>query len=191
MDNFDVFSPTLPKNKFYGQIFENLRLGISISKILCVSFFIQNGELWIFGLKFGKLPNCVRYFGSNNVERVAESWMEAKVSWVEVGRGGWMWLDVDGAGWGLVHGSAIPVFFVFCYLLAILLYYFSFEDSMKLFKRSWRAFKRRCQWESLPFWQKHLYSIVFYSISNLILSLNIIPIIIHNFFMWNIIIKIV
>ena len=29
-----------------------------------------------FGQNFGKLPNYVRYFGSNNVEGVAESWVE-------------------------------------------------------------------------------------------------------------------
>ena len=38
-----------------------------------------------FGLNLGKLPNCVQYFGSNNVEGVAESWVEAEMSWVEVG----------------------------------------------------------------------------------------------------------
>ena len=37
-----------------------------------------------FGQNFGKLPNYVRYFGSNNVEGVAESWVE-----------------VDGAGWAV------------------------------------------------------------------------------------------
>ena len=39
----------------------------------------------------------MRYFGSNNVEGVAESWVEAEMSWVEV----------DGAGWRWVHSSAI------------------------------------------------------------------------------------
>ena len=35
-----------------------------------------------------KFLNYVRYFGSNNVKGVAESWVEVKMSWVEV----------DGAG---------------------------------------------------------------------------------------------
>ena len=39
----------------------------------------------------------MRYFGSNNVEGVAETWVEAEMSWVEV----------DGSGWRWVHGSAI------------------------------------------------------------------------------------
>ena len=42
----------------------------------------------LFGLNLGKLPNYVRYFGSNIVERVAESLVEDEMSWV----------DVDGAG---------------------------------------------------------------------------------------------
>ena len=41
------------------------------------------------GLNLGKLPNYVRYFGSNNVEGIAESRIDAEISWVEV----------DGAGW--------------------------------------------------------------------------------------------
>ena len=41
-----------------------------------------------FGPNFGKLPNYVRYSGSNNVEGVAERWVEVQMSWVEV----------DGAG---------------------------------------------------------------------------------------------
>ena len=36
----------------------------------------------------------MRYFGSYNVEGVAESCVEAEMSWVEV----------DGAGWSWVHG---------------------------------------------------------------------------------------
>ena len=49
----------------------------------------------------GKLPNYVQYFGSNIVEGVAESWVEAEMSWVEV----------DGAGWRWVHGLVIPIYF--------------------------------------------------------------------------------
>ena len=36
-----------------------------------------------FGLNLGKLPNYVQYFGSNNVEGVTESEVEAGTSWVE------------------------------------------------------------------------------------------------------------
>ena len=53
--------------------------------------FSQNGQLLIFGLNLGKLPNYVQYFDSNIVEGVTESWVEAKMSWMEV----------DGARWRL------------------------------------------------------------------------------------------
>ena len=38
-----------------------------------------------FDLNLGKLPNYVQYFDSNNVEGVAESWVEAEMRWVDVG----------------------------------------------------------------------------------------------------------
>ena len=41
----------------------------------------------------------MQYFGSNIVEVWKESWVEAETSWVEV----------DGAGWSLVHGLVIPL----------------------------------------------------------------------------------
>ena len=50
----------------------------------------------------GKLPNYMQYFGSNIVEGVAESWVEAEMSWVEVDEAGWRlkmsWVEVDGVG---------------------------------------------------------------------------------------------
>ena len=51
----------------------------------------QNGQLLIFWPKFGEIAQLHAIFGSNIVEGVAESWVEAKMSWVEV----------DGAGWKL------------------------------------------------------------------------------------------
>ena len=49
----------------------------------------------------------MQYFGSNIVEGVAESWVEAKMSWEG---GGWTWVEVemswvevDGAGWSCVN----------------------------------------------------------------------------------------
>ena len=41
----------------------------------------------------------MQYFGSSIVEGVAESLVEAEISWVEV----------DGAGWRWVHGLVIPI----------------------------------------------------------------------------------
>ena len=48
-------------------------------------------DLTFFGLNLGKLPNYVQYFGSNNIEVVAESWVEAEMSCMER----------DGAEWRL------------------------------------------------------------------------------------------
>ena len=45
----------------------------------------------------------MQYFGSNIVEGVAESWVEAEMSWVEVGGGGWRWMELGGAGWSWVE----------------------------------------------------------------------------------------
>ena len=63
--------------------------GISTSKIPCEPIFSQLGNFDFFGLNLGKLPNHMQYFGLNIVEGVAESWVETKMSWVEL----------DGAGW--------------------------------------------------------------------------------------------
>ena len=38
------------------------------------------------------------YFGSNNIEGVADCWMEAEMSWVEMDGAGWSWVEGDGAG---------------------------------------------------------------------------------------------
>ena len=52
-------------------------------------FLVKMDNFEFFDLNLGKLPNYVRlYFGSNIVEGVAESCVEAEMSWVEV----------DGAG---------------------------------------------------------------------------------------------
>ena len=48
-------------------------------------FSVKMDNFEFFGLNLGKLHNYVRYFGSNTVEGVAESWVEAEMSWV-----GWM-----------------------------------------------------------------------------------------------------
>ena len=48
-------------------------------------FSVKMDNFECFGLNLGKLLNYVWYFGSNNVEGVTESWVEAEMSWVEVG----------------------------------------------------------------------------------------------------------
>ena len=76
------------------------RSRISNSKIPCVEIFSQNGQLWISGLNLGNLSNYMRYFGSNNVEGVTESYMEAKMSWVEVDGAGSNWVELNGVDGG-------------------------------------------------------------------------------------------
>ena len=41
----------------------------------------------------------MQYFGSNIVEGVAESWVEAEMSWMDVDRAGWSCMELGGAGW--------------------------------------------------------------------------------------------
>ena len=41
----------------------------------------------------------MQYFGSKIVEGVAASWVEAEMSWVEVGRAGWRLMELGGSGW--------------------------------------------------------------------------------------------
>ena len=47
-------------------------------------FSVKIDNFEFFEQNLGKLPNYVQYFGSNNVESVAKSWVEAKMSWMEV-----------------------------------------------------------------------------------------------------------
>ena len=71
-------------------------------------FSVKTDNFESFGLTLGKSPNYMRYSGSNNVEDVAESLMEAEMSWVEVGGGELRWMELGGAVWRWVHGLAIP-----------------------------------------------------------------------------------
>ena len=89
-DNFDFFGPNLPKNEFLGQNFKILSPDLeSASPIYHVCQFLgKMDNLEFFGLNLGKLPNYLRYFGSYNVEGSAESWVDAEMSWVELGGAG-------------------------------------------------------------------------------------------------------
>ena len=53
----------------------------------------------LFSLNLGKLSSYVQYFSSYNIEGVAESWMMAEMSWVEVGGAEWWWVELGGGGW--------------------------------------------------------------------------------------------
>ena len=100
---------------FWAQICPKMDFGGLDSKsapptYLVSRFSVKMDNFEFFGLNLGKLPNYVRYFGSNNVEGVAESWVEAEMSWVEVDGTGWSWVEVDGAWWSWVHGLVMRSF---------------------------------------------------------------------------------
>ena len=94
-----LLGPKFAQKWNLGLEFQKSKYGFSIrtSKTPFVPIFTQNGQFEFFGLNLGKLPNYVRYLCSDIVEGVAESCMEAEMTWVEV----------DGDGWRWVHGLAI------------------------------------------------------------------------------------
>ena len=81
-DNFVFLSPNLPKNGFWGWNFKNLSLDSESlpPRYHVGQFSVKMDKFQFFGLNLEKLPNYVRYFGSNIVEGVAESWVEAEMS---------------------------------------------------------------------------------------------------------------
>ena len=81
-DNFEFLGPNLAKNGFWGRNFKNLSLDSESTPPI---YHVCQFSVKFFGLNLGKLPNYVQYFGSNIVEGIAESWVEADTSWVEVG----------------------------------------------------------------------------------------------------------
>ena len=102
------FRPKFAQKWILGSEFQicKSRFVISTCTIPCLPFFSKNGLLWLFRSKFGETENYVRYFGSNNVEGFAESWIEAEMCWVEVDGAewrlkcdGWRWMELSGAGW--------------------------------------------------------------------------------------------
>ena len=61
-DNLEFLDPNLPKNIFLGSKFQKSKsgFGIDTSNIPRARIFSQNGQLLIFGLNLGKLPNYVQ-----------------------------------------------------------------------------------------------------------------------------------
>ena len=74
-NNFDFFAPNLPRNRFWGRRFKNIspdsESAPSRYHVCQFSVKIDNAEF--FDLNLGKLPNYLRYFGSNNVKDAGES----------------------------------------------------------------------------------------------------------------------
>ena len=85
-DNFEFFWPKFAQKWILGSEFPNLsqRLKSAFPLYHVCQFLVKMDSFKFFGLNLEKLANYERYFGSNNVEDVAESWVEAEISWVEV-----------------------------------------------------------------------------------------------------------
>ena len=69
-------------------------------------FSVKTDNFEFFGRNLGKLSNYVLYIDSHNVEAVAESWVEAEMSWVEVDGAGWRWMELGEAGWSWMEVRA-------------------------------------------------------------------------------------
>ena len=63
--------------------------GINNSDIPCVPIFSQNRQLLIFWPKFGEIAQLRAIFWFKYLEGVEESWVEAEMSWLEVGGARW------------------------------------------------------------------------------------------------------
>ena len=90
-ENFGFSGLNLLKNGIWGRNFKNLSLHLESTSSIhraCQVFFKKDNFLF-FSLNLGKLPNCVQYFSPNIVDSIAESWVEAEMSWVEVEGTGW------------------------------------------------------------------------------------------------------
>ena len=81
-DNFDFLGPNLPKNEFWSWNFKNLSLDSEATppRYHVSQFSVKMDNFECFGLNLGKLPSYMQYFGSNIVQGVAESWVEAQMS---------------------------------------------------------------------------------------------------------------
>ena len=100
MNNFNFFRPDLLKNGLWGRNFESLSPDLESAppRYHVCQFPGKTHNFEFLGLNLGKLPNSLRYFGSYNDEGVAQSWLEAEMSWVEVGGAGWRWMEESEGG---------------------------------------------------------------------------------------------
>ena len=75
-------------------------------------FSVKTDNFDFFGKNMGKFRNYMRFFGSKNVEVVADICMEAEMRWwrwMELPGGRCSWVEVADAGWNWVCCLAIPM----------------------------------------------------------------------------------
>ena len=91
MSNFDFFGSNLPKTGFWGRNFKNVSPDSESAtpRYHVDQFSVKMDNFEFFDLNLRKLPSYVQYFGFNSVEGIAENWVEAEMSWVEVVGAGW------------------------------------------------------------------------------------------------------
>ena len=88
--NLSFLSEICPKLVFGSESQKSkYRFGLTQFKRPCALFSVELANFHFFDLNLEKLTNYVQYFGSNNFEDVAESWVETELSWVEVDIAGW------------------------------------------------------------------------------------------------------
>ena len=80
-ENLEFSGPNLPNIGCWGLNFTNLSpdLELAPQKYHLCQFSVKMDNFEFFHPNLGKLQNYVRYFGSNNVESVADSWMEVQM----------------------------------------------------------------------------------------------------------------
>ena len=86
-ENLEFSGPIFPKYWIFGSLnFKNLGPGLELAppKYQLCQFFVKMDNFEFFNPNFRKMPNYVQYFSSNNVEGVADSWVEVQMSWVKV-----------------------------------------------------------------------------------------------------------
>ena len=82
-DNIEFFDLNLSKNGFWSRNFKDfLSLDSESTPPIyhVCQFSVKVNIFKFFDQNLGKLSNYVQYFGSNIVEGVAESWLEAEMS---------------------------------------------------------------------------------------------------------------
>ena len=93
---------------FWPKFAQNWILGseFGIPRYHVDQFSVKMDNFEFFDLNLRKLPSYLQYFGSNSVEGIAENWVEAEMSWVEVVGAGWRlkwagsrWMELSGDGW--------------------------------------------------------------------------------------------
>ena len=118
MDIFDFFSPSLPKNRFWGRNLKNLSPDLESTSPRYFEFLAQN---------WGNCPITCNIFVLITLRVLQRAKWRLKWDrwrWVELRGGRWSWMEVDGAGWRCgwrwVHSLPIPIHFCFLKTLNII-----------------------------------------------------------------------